>query len=296
MAVDRDRSLIDASGTNAAPGCIRGDHRLTCSRVAPDPAGMNRFRFPLFAALAIIVMACNSTAPSPALTDPKAIVTAGLDAAQVAHSVHLDVKVDGSAKISLPGIGAAAGTGTPVKLDGTTASVDVDFDKPALHATFAVPNLFNFAGDVIAIDGKAYVKSTLTGPLYQVSDGGPADASGVRALLTGLETAIGQPGVTLAKGADAQCGSGQCYVVTTKLTADQLGTSIGSIAGLPVDLTGATVDLTVFVEQAEPNHIAELKAVITNADGTTLTIDALATKWNEPVTITAPSPDQVKAS
>jgi hypothetical protein len=257
---------------------------------------MNRLILGLVAAFAVIATACNQTAPSPALTDPKAIVTAGLDAAQIAHTVHLDVRVDGSAKISLPGIGAAAGSGTPVKLDGTTAAVDVDFDKPALHATFAVPSLFNLAGDVIAVDGKAYLKSTLTGPLYQVSQGAPADPAGVRALLSGLETAIGQPGVVLTKGADTQCGSEQCYTVTTKLTAEQLGTTSGSIAGLPVDLTGATIDLTVLVEQGDPNHIAELKAVITNADGTTLTIDALTSKWNEPVSISAPAPDQVKTS
>jgi len=256
---------------------------------------MNRLSFGVLAAIAIIAIACNKTAPSPALTDPKAIVTAGLHAAQAASSVHLDVRVDGSARISLPGIGAA-GSGTPVKLDGTTAAVDVDFAKPALHASFAVPSLFNLAGDVIAVDGKAYIKSTITGPLYTVSQGAPADPAGVRALLTGLETAIGQPGVTLTKGADTPCGSGQCYVVTTKLTADQLGTNSGSIAGLPIDLTGATVDLTIFVEQAEPNHIAELKAVVTNADGTTMTIDVLASKWNEPVTISAPPPDQVKSS
>ena len=257
---------------------------------------MNRRFLGLIAVIAVIAMACNQTAPSPALTDPKAIVTAGLDAAQIAHSVHLDVRVDGSAKISLPGIGAPAGGGTPVKLDGTTASVDVDFDKPALHATFAVPSLFNLAGDVIAVDGKGYVKSTLTGPLYQVSQGGPADPAGVRAFLAGLETAIGQPGVVLTKGADAQCGSEQCYTVTTKLTADQLGTTTGSLAGLPIDLTGATIDLTVLVEQSDPNHVAELKAVITNADGTTLTIDVLSSKWNQPVSISAPPPDQVKTS
>ena len=257
---------------------------------------MNR-RFPaLIVVCASVVMACNQVAPSPGLTDPKAIVTAGLDAAQVAHSVHLDVRVDGSTRISLPGTGTPAGSGTPVKLDGTTAAVDIDFDKPALHASVAVPSLFNFAADVIAIDGKAYIKSTLTGPLYQVSQGGPADPAGVRALLNGLETAIGQPGVVLTKAPDTPCGSGQCYTVTTKLTAEQLGTDTGSLAGLPVDLAGATVDLTILVEQADPNHIAELKAVVTNPDGTALTIDVLSSRWNEPVSISAPPPDQVKPS
>src|SRR5262249_18526465 len=104
------------------------------------------------------------------------------------------------------------------------------------------------------------------------------------------------PGVVLTKGADAQCGAAQCYVVTTKLTAEQLGTSTGTIAGLPVDLTGATVDLTIFVEQAAPNRIAELKAVVHNQDGTTLPTNAGAWKWTQPVTISAPPPGQVKPS
>jgi hypothetical protein len=257
---------------------------------------MSRLVLALIAVLGVIAGACGNTAsPSPTLSDPKAIAQAGLDAAQTAHTVHLDVRVDGSAKVSLPGSGTPAGGGIPVKLDGTTASVDIDFDKPAAHASFAVPALFNLAGDVIAIDGKAYVKSTLTGPLYQESQGaGPVDPSGTRGLFAALDTAIQQPGVVLTKGADAPCGTEQCYVVTTKLTPEQLGTTSGGVAGLPIDLTGATVDLTILVQQTTPNHIAGFMAVVTSPDGTALTIDAVASRWNEPVSISAPPPDQVK--
>jgi hypothetical protein len=169
---------------------------------------MNRLVLVAIAALTALAAACGNTAsPSPFLSDPKAIVQASLDAAQIAHTVHLDVRVDGTAKVSLPGTGAPAGSGTPVKVDGTTASVDVDFDKPALHATIAVPAIFNFTADVIAIGGNAYIKSSLTGPLYQESQGsGPIDPAGTRGLFQAMETAIQQPGVTLTKGADAQCG------------------------------------------------------------------------------------------
>jgi len=248
------------------------------------------------AAVAVIAAGCGNTAtPSPALSDPKAIVQAGLDAAQIAHSVHLDVRVDGTAKVSLPGSGAPAGSGTPVKLDGTTASIDLDFDKPAAHATVNVPAIFNFSADVIAVDGKAYVKSSLTGPLYQEQQGaGPIDPAGTRGLFQAIGTAIQQPGVVLTKGADTQCGSATCYTVTTKLTADQLGTNGAALNGLPIDLTGSTVDLTILVEQAAPNHVAGIKAVVTSPDGSALTVDATASKWNEPVTVSVPSPDQVK--
>jgi LppX/LprAFG-like lipoprotein len=260
---------------------------------------MNRILLTLTAALAVIVAACgfNSATPSPTLSDPKAIVQAGLDAAQTATSVHLDVHVDGTAKVSLPGSGVAAGSGTPVKLDGTTASIDVDFAKPAAHATIAVPALFNFTADLIAIDGKSYLKSSLTGPLYQVQQGsGPVDPGSTRGLFQAIGTAIQQPGVVLTKGADVQCGSETCYTITTKLTAEQLGTATGALGGLPIDLAGATVDLTVLVEQADPNHLAGIKAVITTPDGNALTVDVAASKWNQPVTISAPAPDQVKPS
>jgi hypothetical protein len=257
---------------------------------------MNRSLLALIATVAAIAAACGNTpSPSPTLSDPKAIVQAGLDAAQVAHSVHLDVRVDGTAKVSLPGTGAPAGGGTPVKLDGTTASIDVDFDKPAVHATVAVPAIFNFSADVVAVGGKAYVKSSLTGPLYQESAGsGPIDPAGTRSLFQAIGTAIQQPGVVLTKGADTPCGSQSCYTVTTKLTADQLGTNGGAVSGLPIDLTGSTVDLTILVEHAAPNHVAGIKAVVTSSDGTALTVDATASKWNVPVSISAPSPDQVK--
>jgi hypothetical protein len=259
---------------------------------------MSRLVLILVATMAVIVAACgNSASPSPTLSDPKAIVQAGLGAAQTAQSVHLDVHVDGTAKVSLPGSGAPAGSGTPIKLDGTTASIDVDFAKPAAHASVAVPAVFNFSADVIATDGKSYVKSSLTGPLYQVQEGsGPVDPSSTRGLFQAIETAVQQPGVVLTKGADVQCGSQTCYSVTTKLTADQLGTATGALGGLPIDLAGATVDLTVLVEQSDPNHLAGMKAVVTTPDGNALTIDVAASKWNAPVSISAPSPDQVKPS
>jgi hypothetical protein len=161
----------------------------------------------------------------------------------------------------------------------------------------AVPAIFNFTADVIAIDGNAYVKSSLTGPLYQVSQGsGPIDPGSTRGLFQAIGTAIQQPGVVLTKGADVPCGSETCYSVTTKLTADQLAPATGALSSLPIDLAGATVDLTVLVEHADPNHLAGIKAVVTTPDGNALTVDVVASKWNQPVSITAPTPDQVKPS
>ncbi len=251
--------------------------------------------FALAAIVALVLTACNGGGSNaPALTDPKEIVTAGLNATTAAKSVHLDLTLDGTISVALPIGGSAA---TPINLTGTTASADVDFAKPAAKATFAVPAMLGLAGELIAVDGKSYIKTTITGPLYQESAGsvGPIDPSKASGLADNLGDLLFQDGVQLTKGADVACGSKQCYTVTAHLTAEQLGTTAArGIGSLPVDLTGATLDLTLLVEKDLPHHLAGVTAVVTMADGTKLTADLTASKWDEPVTVTAPPADQVK--
>ena len=88
----------------------------------------------------------------------------------------------------------------------------------------------------------------------------------------------------------------QCYTVTADLTADELA-ALGwhrRPAGLPVDLAGASLAVTVRVEKDLPHHLAGLTAVVTTGDANVLTLDAILSRWDEPVTITAPPADQVK--
>jgi hypothetical protein len=247
----------------------------------------------LAATVALTLGACQGGSNAPALTDPKEIVTAALKATEEAKSVHLDVTLDGTLSVALPGLGSA----TPVNLTGTTANADVDFAKPAIKATFAVPAMLGLAGEVIAVDGKSYVKTTITGPLYQESAGGagPVDPSAAPGIVDNLGDILFKEGVELTKGDDVACGSKQCYTVTANLTPEDLGTSgAGSLGNLPVDLTGASVALTLRVEKDLAHHLAGVEAVVTMGDGTKLTADVTASKWDEPVTITAPPADQVK--
>ena len=248
----------------------------------------------LAASLALVLTACNGGGSSaPALTDPK-IVTAGLKATGTAKSVHLDLTLDGTISVALPIGGSAA---TPINLTGTTATADVDFAKPALKATFAVPAMLGLAGELIAVDGKSYIKTTITGPLYQESAGsvGPLDPAKTSGLADNLGDLLFQDGVTLTKGDDVACGSKQCYTVSAHLTAEQLGTTAArGIGSLPVDLTGATLDLTLHVEKDLPHHLAGVTAVVTMADASKVTAELTASKWDEPVTVTAPPADQVK--
>ncbi|MEP6639619.1 MAG: LppX_LprAFG lipoprotein [Chloroflexota bacterium] len=253
-------------------------------------------RFPI--ALALVAMlaitACNSAPTGPTLTDPTAIVTAALKSTEAAKSVHLDLAVDGTATVAIP---LGGGTGTPVDLSGTTAAADIDLVKPAARATFSLQAGLTLKGEAIVVDGKTYLKTPLTGPLYQVSAAGalPIDPSNTKGLIAALGDLLLKPGVVLAKGDDVACGPKRCYTVTTQLTAEQLGTATGgATAGLPVDLAGATLKLTILVEAALPYHLSGVTAVLSMPSGSALTAVVTASKWDEPVTVTAPSADQVK--
>jgi hypothetical protein len=253
-------------------------------------------RFPtvltVVAALAIAVSACNGNNEGPPLTDPTAIVTAALKSTEDAKSVHLDVVVDGSAVISLLG-----GAGTPVDLTGTTAAADVDFANDAVKATFAIKAGVTLNGELIVVGGTAYLKTGITGPLYRSSPAAdaPFDPANAGNIIDNLGDLLLEPGVSLIKGADTACGTQQCYTVTTDLTAEDVGlTGPGALSGLPIDLTGATLHLTLLVEKSLPYHLARVTAVLDMANDNTATAVASFSKWDVPVVITAPPADQVQ--
>jgi hypothetical protein len=258
---------------------------------------MTRRRSALLIALAtvaLLVAACGGTAPGPTLTDPTAIITAAVNSTAVAKSVHLDATLDGTATVNL---GGGGGAGAPIDVSGSTASADIDLVKPAAHATFAVKAGVQVGGEAILVDGTTYLKTTLTGPLYMASPAGslPIDLSQLPRAINTVGDLLTKQGVTLVKGEDVACGSQQCYTVSADLTADELGTSaLGSAGGLPIDLTGASLKLTVMVETSLPNHLAGVTAVLSMPDGTKLTAVLTASKWDQPVTVTAPPADQVK--
>ena len=250
----------------------------------------------LAASLAILIAACGGSTAGPALTDPVAIVTAALKSTEAAKSVHLDVTLDGKAKVAMPG--SPAGSGTTVDLTGTTATADVDFANKATHVTVKVPKLLGFTAEVIAVDGKVYLKSSLTGPQYLVQDSAslpvnPGDPGG---MIDNLGDLLLNNGITLVKGDDTACGGEQCYSVTTELTAADLGVAAaGAISSLPVDLAGAKLTITILVEKDLPYHLAEVTAVVTLPNDASVTAVLTTSNWDEPVTIKAPPPEQVKS-
>ncbi len=270
--------------------------------------------------LVLLVAACGGTPAASTLTDPKAILTTAVQNASQAKTVHVDVAASGNLPVNL-GIGGAG-----LDLTGTTASADVDLKAPAAHATFDAPGLLGVRGELIAVDGKTYVKTSLTGPQFREgstdalpgASGVPAlpsaGASGeAAAMLQQLEAFLSKPGVDPALGADAPCGTATCYTVEIELTPAEIAalqTETGMelpTASLPVDvgdLSQAGVDLTFHVTK-DTNKLSGLTVVVdlaagasaapgaSSAPGSTLKLDVTFSKWDEPVTITAPPADQI---
>lgn len=250
----------------------------------------------LIALVSTLVAACGGGTAGPVLTDPTEIITAALKSSEAATSVHVDVAVDGVVPVTLPG-GSAS---TPVDLTGTTASVDADLANGEARATFAVPAVLGLAGELIQVDGTTYLKTTLTGSKFKVVEGGgaslPIDPTDPGAIIDNLGDFLLQTGVDPVRGEDVSCSGGTCYTVVVDLDATELADLVGdAAASLPVDIAGATLKVTLKVEQNLPNHLAGVTVEIGLPGDETVKAELTFSKWDESVTIEAPAADEIDA-
>jgi hypothetical protein len=254
--------------------------------------------FVLLATAAMIVSACGG-ASAPALTDPKEIVLAAVRTSQTAKSVHIDAKLDGSITANLTG---ASGQGTPIALTGTTASADVDITAGSAHATFTVPAFLGLTGDLIQIGDKSYLKTSLSPggkfSVENVADSLPVNPTDTKSLIDNVGDLLSKPGVDPVKGDDVACGSTQCYTVKIELTPEELNALSpgGPVpSGLPIDLGSASLTLTIRVEK-DSARLAGIAATVAMGEQGSLTFDLSLSKWDEPVSISAPPADQIQAA
>lgn len=249
----------------------------------------------------LAVVACQSSPTASALTDPREILGAAVTTMAAAKTVRIDGRIDGKVALDLLGSGGA----TPIELTGTTAKADLDLFSGNARATFSAPGLLGVTGEAIVLDGTSYLRTTLTGTLYQVqpAPSAPAQPSGtVRAsILQGLTDLLADPRLQPVKGEDAQCGNTTCYRVDVALSGDGLAAlGAGGVrlpSGLPIpiqlpDLTAATVNVTVLVAK-DTTRLSDVKAAIDLGVDGTATVELTFSKWDEPVSISAPPPDQL---
>jgi hypothetical protein len=243
----------------------------------------------VLSAIALVLAACGSA--TPAISDPKEIVTKGIAATSDAKSFHMSATVDGS--VTMPQGGG------PVALDGTSFEADFDIDAAKTHITFALPtSLLGLSGEVIMIGSDQYVQSSLTGPNWMHSTVPAGDITGdvtdPTAVLSAIEDFLDTEGVETTKLDDSPCGDASCYQVRITIPADQLAAAGGTTDGiLPPDAFADGLALTMLFDKGD-NQLAQLSTGIDAAEVGSLSVTLSFSNWDEAVSIEAPPADQVQ--
>jgi len=242
----------------------------------------------LLVVVALVAAACGPSAP--ALTDPKEILTKAVEATGDAKSFHLLATLDGEFAADPLGTGGGKMTLTGTKLEG-----DVDIANARAKLTFAVPALLGITGELIAVDDAAYVKTSITGDLYQKSDTGagglPVDPADPDAAIASLKEFLDKPEIDPKKLDDVDCGSAKCYAVTIELTADEIAALSGD--GSSTGLDPATVMRMTFSVDKTTLRFASVAVMLDAGEQGSLTVVLTFSAWDAAVTIEAPPDDQV---
>ena len=260
------------------------------------------FRHSLRLALAgtvlAVVAACGANTPAaPALTDPVDILVQSAQTLNGVKSFRANVAVTGTVNVDAMGTGQAQ----PFPLDNTTAQLDVDVENTNAKATFSAPSLLGASGELLQIGNTSYVKTSLTGPLYQKSESAEAGAVEGATNMTDEDIAqlreqLSKPEVAPTKGDDVACGDKQCYQVSIDLTSDELQSLDDELPteDVPTDLTNANVNVTFQIEKdtLRPAGI-DITADMAEQGKVTLNVDF--SNWDEPVSISAPPADQIQS-
>lgn len=240
------------------------------------------------AALTLVLAACGSA--TPALSDPKEIVTTGIEATTGAKTFHMAAEVSGT--VTMPDSG---GTFT---LDGTSLEADFDLDAQAFHMTFAVPALLGFTGEIVQIGTDQYMKSSLSGPNWQHSEVSATDPAGEvtdpTAVLNTVKDFLDKDGVETKKLDDSECGSASCYHVRLTIPADQLGSAADATGGvLPADVFGDGLVLDLYFTKSD-NRLAQVTTGVDAESIGSLTVTITFSSWDEDVSIEAPPASEVE--
>ena len=238
------------------------------------------------AVLTLLVSACGTT---PGLTDPREIISQGIEATADVSSFHLELSVDGS--VSVPDLG-----GGEMSLNGTSVEGDFDLEGPAAQLAVAVPAFLGLTAEVIVVGEDMYLKSSLTGPLWQhmeASEGNPvSEAADPAAALEGLNEFLDNEDVEVEKLDDADCGDDSCYHVRLTIPASELTTDVPDV-GMPVDdLLGEDLVLDLLFDRNDA-YLVEVSTELTAASMGTVSLTLGLSAFGEAVDVEAPPADEV---
>lgn len=244
---------------------------------------------PVLVVVAFVLAACSGT---PALSDPKEIVTSGFDATAELNSFHVSLALDGS--FSMPD------TGGNIALTGTTFEADVDLENSLVGATFAVPALLGLSGELRVIDTDLYFKTSMTGPMWSHM-GGDATASAspapdVSSMIDELRAFLDKEGVETVKLDDVDCGERTCYHIELTIPAELMNEEVPDASMLPsmdpASIFGEALVLDLLFDR-EKMWLTEVSTSVTSESAGTFNATFTFSAFDEPVTVTAPPADEV---
>ena len=240
---------------------------------------------PALAAATLLLAACGSA--GPAVTDPKEIVTRGLEATAELTSVHVLLTVDGTASISE--------LGGEMSLSGTRMEGDIDIENQQGHLTFAVPPLMGMTGEVIQIGNESYIKTSLTGAMWSKTEAGEddpvADAMDPAQQLDEVRAFLDEEGVVLEKLDDTDCGDRTCYQVRLTVPTEVIADAAES-TDVDAGLIGDELVLDLLFDREEmwlAGVSTDLSAESVGELSLTMTLSA----FNAAVEVEAPPADEV---
>lgn len=248
---------------------------------------MLRRTAPALTAATLLLAACGG-AGTPALTDPKEIVTQGLEAMAEVESVHFSLSLDGTA--SIPDLGGE------MNLRGTELSGDLDIANEQARLEFSVPAMFGLAGEVVQIGQDTYMKTSLTGETWSKSTLSEDDPiSGVTdptEQLDRVRAFLDKEGVAIEKLDDAECGEETCYAVRLTIPAAVLAEAGAGEDMDPGELVGEALVLDLLFDREDRWLTQASTRIIAESVGE-LTLSLSFSAFNESVEIEAPPADQV---
>ena len=253
-------------------------------------ARMIRRLLPALIVLAALVAACAAPG-APTLTDPKQVVTQGLEATANLKSFHLELSLDGS--VTDPDSGAT------FPLSGTSIEGDFDLENSRLAATFAAMGI---AGEIRVLDGASYMQLGMLGPQWIKTDveaeasGNPLGAAAdVSESINDLKAFLDREGVESELLDDATCEDRPCYHVQMTLSREVLqdaASETGEAELLPTDMFPDGLALDLFFDK-ERNYLARVAIDLAGSEVGDLSAVINFTQIDEAVSVEAPPADQV---
>ena len=241
------------------------------------------------AVLVLVLAACGSS--TPAISDPKEIITQGFQATSDATSFHVEVALDGT--ISIPDSGGS------FSLDGTTLAGDLDLEGKEGQLTFAVPALLSLSGELIFTEDAGYFKTSMSGDQYQLlplSSGDPvSEAMDPEKALADLRDFLNKEGVVSEKLDDVNCGDGKCYAVRVTVPSELLADAGAAASMDPSEIFGDAMVLDLRFDR-DKLYLMQASTSVDSETAGTFSVTVNLSDYNEPVDVSPPPSDQITES